>query len=71
MRRLFAIFVLAPFLFGGTLAMAQSGHAMLGSGEMQWADPPPSLPRGATVVIIEGKPSEPGPSTMRLKFPAG
>jgi hypothetical protein len=35
MRRLFAIFVLAPFLFG------------------------------------EGKPSGPGPFTMRLKFPAG
>ncbi len=44
---------------------------MLGSDEMQWADAPLSLPRGATAVVIEGKPSEPGPFTMRLNFPAG
>jgi len=51
--------------------LAESEHVMLGSDEMQWADAPPSLPRGAIVVVIEGKPSEPGPFTMRLKFPAG
>ncbi len=43
---------------------------MLGSDEMQWADAPPSLPRGATVVVIEGGPSEPGSFTMRFMFPA-
>jgi hypothetical protein len=26
---------------------------------MKWVDAPPSLPRGASVVVIEGKPSEP------------
>jgi hypothetical protein len=30
----------ARFLLGGTLAMAQSGHVMLGSGEMQLGDAP-------------------------------
>ena len=44
---------------------------MLGSDEMQGADAPPSGPRGAIVVVIEGKPREPGPFPMRLKFPAG
>jgi quercetin dioxygenase-like cupin family protein len=72
MRKLLAMLVLTPFLLGGTgAAMAQSGHVMLGPDEIKWGAAPPSLPRGAMVAVIEGKPSEPGPFTMRLKFPAG
>jgi quercetin dioxygenase-like cupin family protein len=71
MRKLLVMLVLVPFLLGGALALAQSGHVMLGPDEMKWVDAPPSLPRGATLVVIEGKPAEPGPFTMRLKFPAG
>lgn len=63
--------VLGLFLLGGTGAMAQSGHVMLGPDEVKWGAAPPSLPRGAMLAVIEGKPSEPGPFTMRLKFPAG
>jgi quercetin dioxygenase-like cupin family protein len=59
------------FLLGGTEALAQGGHVMLGPDEITWGPAPPSLPRGAQLAIIEGKPSEPGPFTMRLKFPAG
>ena len=59
------------FLLGGTDALAQGGHVMLGPDEITWGPAPPSLPRGAQLAIIEGKPSEPGPFTMRLKFPAG
>jgi quercetin dioxygenase-like cupin family protein len=58
-------------LLGGPEVMAQSGHVMLGAHEIKWSAAPPSLPRGALVAVIEGKPSEPGPFTMRLKFPAG
>ena len=58
-------------LFGGSWAMAQSGHVMLGPDDVKWGAAPPSLPRGAMLAVIEGKPSEPGPFTMRLKFPAG
>ena len=71
MRGLFLMLVLTPFLLGGTVAMAQSGHVMLSPDDVKWADAPPSLPRGAMVAVIEGKPSEPGQFTMRLKFPAG
>ena len=71
MRKLLLMLVLTPFLFGGTEAMAQSGHVMLGPDEIKWVAAPPSLPRGAMLAAIEGKPSEPGPFTMRLKFPAG
>lgn len=65
MRRLFVMLILAPFLLGGTMAMAQSGHLMRGPDEIKWVDAPPSLPRGATVAVIEGKPSEPGRAKAR------
>jgi quercetin dioxygenase-like cupin family protein len=71
MRGLFLMLVLTQFLLGGAVAMAQSGHVMLSPDDVKWADAPPSLPRGAMVAVIEGKPSEPGQFTMRLKFPAG
>ena len=71
MRGFFLMLVLTQFLLGGTVAMAQSGHVMLSPDDVKWADAPPSLPRGAMVAVIEGKPSEPGQFTMRLKFPAG
>ena len=58
-------------LLGGSGVMAQSGHVMLGADDVNWGAAPPSLPRGAMLAVIEGKPSEPGPFTMRLKFPAG
>ena len=71
MRRLLLMLIVTPFLLGGTGALAQSGHVMLGPDEIKWGPAPPSLPQGAMLAIIEGKPSEPGPFTMRLKFPAG
>jgi quercetin dioxygenase-like cupin family protein len=37
---------------------------------LEWQDGPPTLPPGAQVVVIEGSPSEEGPLTLRLKFPA-
>ena len=71
MRRLLLMLIVIPFLLGGTGALAQGGHVMLGPDEIKWGPAPPSLPRGAMLAVIEGKPSEPGPFTMRLKFPAG
>lgn len=71
MGRLLLMLVLGVFLVGGTGAIAQSGHVMLGPDEVKWGAGPPSLPRGAMLAVIEGKPSEPGPFTMRLRFPAG
>lgn len=71
MRALYVMSVIVLVLLGGSGAMAQSGHVMLGSDEIKWGAAPPSLPRGAMLAVIEGRPSEPGPFTMRLKFPAG
>src|SRR5258706_15147880 len=71
MRTLCVGLVIVLALSGGSWAMAQSGHVMLGPDDVKWGAAPPSLPRGAMLAVIEGKPSDPGPFTMRLKFPAG
>jgi quercetin dioxygenase-like cupin family protein len=71
MRTVYMMLSLALVLLDGSGVMAQSGHVMLGPDEVKWGPAPPTLPRGAMLAVIEGKPSEPGPFTMRLKFPAG
>ena len=38
---------------------------------MQWHDGPASLPKGAQMMVLEGDPSQPGPFTLRFKFPKG
>jgi hypothetical protein len=38
--------------------------------ELTWTAGPPMLPPGASMALIEGSPSKPGPFTFRLKFPA-
>ena len=49
----------------------QGVHVTAAPEEMKWAPGPGSLPPGAEFALIEGNPSEPGPLTLRLKFPAG
>ena len=71
MRRLLLMLVVSPFLLGALGALAQGGHVILGPDDIKWGPAPPSLPPGAMLAVVEGKPSEPGPFTMRLKFPAG
>jgi len=36
---------------------------------LKFTDGPPSLPKGAQIVVIEGNPAKPGMFTLRLKFP--
>jgi quercetin dioxygenase-like cupin family protein len=38
---------------------------------MQWKEGPASLPKGAQMMVLEGDPAQPGPFTLRFKFPAG
>jgi mannose-6-phosphate isomerase-like protein (cupin superfamily) len=71
MRTLRSLMVLVTLSLGPSLATAQGEHVMLGPDDIRWSAAPPSLPRGAMLAVIEGKPSDPGPFTMRLKFPAG
>lgn len=45
-------------------------HEVMTPSNMKWTMGPASLPKGAQVTILEGDPSQKGPFTIRLKFPA-
>ena len=70
MRRMLVLLVLTSLFLSGT-ALAQTAHVMVQPDDMKWGEGPPSLPSGAKFAVIEGKPVEAGPFTMRLRFPAG
>jgi quercetin dioxygenase-like cupin family protein len=76
------VITLAMSLFSALVARAQeatnkpaqgdhASHVMLTAGDLKWAAGPPSLPAGAQFAVMEGNPKNPGPFTMRLKFPDG
>ena len=44
-----------------------AAHVEMNSGDVQWADAPPSLPRGAKLAVLQGDPGKPGPFTVRVK----
>ena len=46
-------------------------HVMMTAPQMVWSDAPPSLPKGAKMVVLSGNPGAAGPFTIRAKFPAG
>ena len=49
---------------------AQSAHVLVPADKVQWGPAPPVLPAGAQIAVLEGNPSEKGPVTLRLQFPA-
>jgi Domain of unknown function (DUF4437) len=59
----FTLFAVAP-------AFAQSTHILVLADKVQWGPAPPVLPAGAQISVLEGNPSEKGPLTLRLRFPA-
>jgi hypothetical protein len=50
--------------------VAQSPHVLVPADKVQWGPAPPALPAGAQIAVLEGTPSEKGPVTLRLRFPA-
>lgn len=66
--RAVSCFVLSIWLLGPVWAQHGS-HMIVMPNDLKWVDVP-SLPPGAKIAIIEGKMSEAGPVTARLKFPA-
>lgn len=46
-------------------------HLTYRPGEIEWADAPPSLERGAHVAVLEGDPGERAVFTMRIRMPDG
>src|SRR5213596_1303328 len=65
---------LASLALGLTFAtgalFAQSTHVLVPADKVQWGPAPPALPAGAQIAVLEGNPSEKGPVTLRLRFPA-
>jgi ketosteroid isomerase-like protein len=52
-------------------AAAPSPHVMVAPAGLKWGDPPPSLPAGAKLAVVQGDPSQPQPFVVRLQVPAG
>ena len=50
---------------------AAPAHVLVLPAEIKWSPGPPSLPKGAQLVVLSGDPSKPAPFAVRLKFPAG
>jgi hypothetical protein len=45
--------------------------AIYRGAELKWKDGPPSLPKGAKFVVLEGDPGKDGPFVFRVKVPDG
>jgi ketosteroid isomerase-like protein len=52
-------------------AAPPSQHVMAAPGGLKWGDPPPSLPSGAKLAVVQGDPSQAQPFVVRLQVPAG
>jgi hypothetical protein len=48
-----------------------SPHVMKTAAEMTWGDPPPTLPTGAKMAVVNGDPTKAEPFTVRAQMPAG
>ena len=59
--------LMIPFF---SMAADDADHVMMTPQQMKWVDAPPSLPKGAKVVVLYGDPAVEGPFSMRIKMPA-
>lgn len=46
-------------------------HIMVAPADIKWGPPPPSVPPGAEMAVLDGDPSKPGLYTIRIKIPDG
>ena len=56
------------------LAQAPAGapaHSVIVPEALTWGPGPPVLPPGGQMAVLSGDPRQPGPFTVRSKFPAG
>jgi ChrR-like protein with cupin domain len=56
---------------GKTHSGMADGHVILTPADLKWGDPPPGLPAGAKLAVLEGDPTKKGPYTVRLQSPGG
>ena len=73
MKIVVSAIVAAAVLCGGSLTAVlsqSSNHILQTPKEAQWGPAPPMLPAGAQIAVLAGDPTQSGPYTIRLKFPA-
>ena len=73
-----AIGLASAFALGLAFSIAADHHeppardmGLFTAADMKWGAGPPSLAKGASMVVLEGDPAKAGPFTMRLRFPDG
>lgn len=72
MRLLLLVGLLSAVAIPATAQGAEPGAMTLyPAGQIKWQDGPASLPKGAQMAILEGDPIQPGPFTIRFRFPNG
>lgn len=52
-------------------AGAAGQHVLLSATELKWVDPPPGLPPGAKMAVVQGDPTQAQPFVVRAQVPAG
>ncbi len=62
--------ILAAALLCAASAFAQD-PVFLNADGLVWNAAPPSMPKGATLAVLQGDPGKDGPFTIRLRAPAG
>jgi len=68
----FAILVtVLPFANGAEPHGAMDGAALFPADKIKWVAGPPSLPKGASIAVLEGDPTKEGPFVFRVKAPDG
>ena len=50
---------------------ASPKHSIINAADLKWGPPPPGLPPGAQVAVVDGDPTKAGPFVLRAKFPDG
>lgn len=71
-----ATFMAVMLLSGFSTASAAEheraeGAAIFAADDVTWAPGPPSLPKGASIAVLEGDPTQEGPFVFRVKAPDG
>jgi quercetin dioxygenase-like cupin family protein len=46
-------------------------HQIMAPADLKWGEPPPGLPAGAKVAVMNGDPTKAGPFTVRMQASAG
>lgn len=70
-QHLYFLMLLVPFVVIGEANAQDNSLESITPDQVQWNPAPPFLPAGAQFAVIKGDPSQAGPFTIRLKFPAG